>query len=82
LTCSFKLAEAHSIGDGLEVVEQSFPGAIGRPAQVALVDGLPRAERFREFSPLHPGAKPVDDPVDHLAVVPPQAASVVAHRQQ
>jgi len=73
---------ARSIHDGLDVLEQPFPGVVGRPQLMPLLDRLPRAETLGQRAPLAAGAEPVNDPVDHLAVVPPSAAPIVARGQQ
>lgn len=46
------------------------------------MDGLPRAEPLGKVTPLHAGPHPVQDPVDHLPVVPPSATTSVTHRQE
>lgn len=73
---------SRGVGDGLDTLQQSLPGAVGRPQHVPTMDGLPRAEAFRQLAPLTPGAEPVNDPVDHLPVITPPTTPVVACRQQ
>nr|WP_247698047.1 hypothetical protein [Streptomyces sp. RK75] len=43
---------------------------------------LPRAEPFGQVTPLHAGPHPVQNPVDHLPVVPPPATTTVAGWQE
>lgn len=66
----------------LNLLQKAFPCAIGGPPSVTFIDGLPRSESFRQVTPLDPGPDPVQDPVDHLPVVPPPATTAVAHRQK
>lgn len=54
---------------GLHLLKQPFPGSDGRPAPVALVEGLAWPVAFRQVPPLHPGPHPVQDAVDHVTVV-------------
>lgn len=70
------------IGRGLDLLEQKLPRPVGRPQPMALVDGLPRAEPLGQVPPLHPGPHPVQNPVDHLPVLPPPATTPVADRQE
>lgn len=70
------------IGCGLDLLEQSFLCSVGRPQPVAYIDGLPRPEPFGQVTPLHPGPHPVQNPVDHLPVIPPSATTPVADRQE
>jgi hypothetical protein len=58
------------------------PMSISRPQPVPFVDRFPRPEAFGQVTPLHPGPYPIQDAVDHLAVVPPPATLAVAHRQE
>ena len=67
---------ACGVGRGLDLLEQTFPGAVGRPQAVAFVDGLPRAEPFGQIAPLLPGPHPVQDLVDHLPGVPATGRNV------
>ncbi len=67
---------------GLDLLEQTFPGSVGRPQAVAFIDGLPRPEPFGQVAPLHSGTDPVQNPVDHLPVIPPPATTAVADRQE
>lgn len=70
------------IGLGLDQLEQSFPGSVSRPQPVSFVDGLPRAEPFGQVTPLHAGPYPVQNPVDHLPVIPPPAATTITEWQK
>jgi hypothetical protein len=49
---------------------------------MALIDRLPRPEPFGQVTPLHAGAHPVQNPVDHLPVIPPPAATAITDRQE
>lgn len=73
---------ARGIRRGLDLLEQAFLGSVSRPQAVAFVDGLPRTEPFGKIAPLHSGPHPVQDPVEHLPVIPPPATTPVADRQQ
>lgn len=70
------------IGRGLDLLEQKLPGSVGGPQPVAFIDGLPRPEPFGQVTPLHAGPHPVQNPVDHLPMVPPPARTPVADRQE
>lgn len=70
------------IGLGLDLLEQPLPGSVGQPQAVAFIDGLPRAEPFGQVTPLNAGPNPVHNPVDHLPVIPPPAATTVTDRQE
>jgi len=70
------------IGLGLDLLEQAFPGSVGRPQAVAFVDRLPRAEPFGQVTPLNAGPHSVQNPVDQLPVIPPPATTPVADRQE
>ena len=51
------------------VCQDLVPGAVPGEAAVPLPHGLPRPELLRHVPPRHPGAVPVDDPVDHLPMI-------------
>lgn len=70
------------IGCGLDLLEQPLPGTVGGPQAMAFIDGLPRAEPFGQVTPLHAGPHPVQNPVDHLPVIPPPPTTLVADRQE
>jgi hypothetical protein len=70
------------VGRGLDLLQQTLPGAVGRPQPVAFIDRLPRTEPLGQIPPLHPGPHPVQDPVDHLPVIPPPATTPVADRKE
>ncbi len=70
------------VGLGLDLLDQAFPGSVGRPQAVAFIDGLPRAEPFGQVTSLNAGPHPVQNPVDHLSVIPPPTATPVADRQE
>ncbi|KPI31935.1 hypothetical protein OV320_2527 [Actinobacteria bacterium OV320] len=53
---------------------------IGRPQPVAFIDRLPRPEPLGQIPPLHPRSHPVQDPVDHLPMIPPPATTPRADR--
>jgi hypothetical protein len=55
---------------------------VGRPDPVAFVDGFPWPELFGQVTPPHPGPHSVQNPVDHLSVIPPPATTAVADRQE
>ena len=73
---------ACGVGRGLDLLERTFPGSVGRPQAVAFVDGLPRPETFGQVTPLHPGPHSVQNPVDHLPVIAPPATTPVTDRQE
>ncbi len=58
------------VGLGDQPGMDPIPGAVETESLVPLPDRLPRPERDRQISPRDPGPEPVDDPLDHLAVVP------------
>lgn len=66
------------LSSGVAVV----PSAVSRPQTVSFVDGLPRAEPFRQVTPLHARPNPVQNPADHLPMVPPPAITPVADGQE
>lgn len=70
------------VGLGLDLLEQTLPRPVGRPHPVPFVDGLPWPEPFGQVTPLHAGPYPVQNPVDHLPVIPPPATTPVADRQE
>lgn len=70
------------LGRGLNLLQQTLPRPVGRPQPVAFVDRLPRPEPFRQVTPLHTGPHPVQNPADHLPVIPPPATTLVADRQE
>lgn len=70
------------IGRSLDLLKQTLPGAVCRPQAMAFVDGLPRPETFGQITPLHPGPHPVQNPIDHLPVIPPPATTPIADRQE
>jgi hypothetical protein len=49
---------------------------------VAFIDRLPRAESSGQLTPLNARPHSVQNPVDHLPVIPPPAATPVADRQE
>lgn len=71
-----------SVGLGLDLLEQAFPGSVGRPQAVPFIDRLPRAEPLWQVTPLNAGPDPMQNPVDHLPVIPPPATSSVTYRQE
>jgi hypothetical protein len=70
------------IGRGLDLLEQTLPRPVGRRQPVAFIDRFPRSEPFGQVTPLHAGPNPVQNPVDHLPVIPPTATMSVADRQE
>ncbi len=46
---------------GLDLLEQTLPGSVGRSQTVPFVDGLPRPEPFEQVTPLHCGPHPVQN---------------------
>lgn len=64
---------ARDIGSGLNLLQQTPPRPVGRPQSVAFIDGLPGAEPLGKIPPLHSGSHPMQDPIDHLSVIPPSA---------
>lgn len=70
------------VGRGLDLVKQSFPGSVGRPKPMALVDRLPRPEPLWQITPVNPGPNPVKNPVDHLSMITPPPTPTVTHRQE
>lgn len=65
------------VGRGLDLLEKAFPGSVSRPKAMAFLNGLPRPEPFGQVTPLNSGPHPVQDPVDHLPVIPPPATTTV-----
>lgn len=65
---------ARGVSLGLQLPEQAFPGAVRRPQSVPFINRLPRTEPFWQVTPLNTGPHPVQNPVDHLPVIPPPAA--------
>ena len=78
---SQSISPAASTG-GLDLLEQTLPRPVGRPQPVAFIDRLPRPEPFGQVTPLNTGPNPVQNPGDHLPVVPPPATTPVADRQE
>lgn len=70
------------IGGGLDLLEQTLPRPVTRPQPVPFIDGLPQAEPFGQVTPLNTGPDPVQNPVDHLPMIPPPATTPVADRQE
>lgn len=70
------------VGLGLNPLKQTFPGAVARPQPMSLINGLPRSEPFGQVTPLNPGPHPMQNPVDHLPVIPPPATAPVTNRQE
>jgi hypothetical protein len=68
------------VGCGLDLLEQTFPGPVCGPQTMAFVDRLPRPEPLRRITPLHTGRHPVQNPVDHLPMIPPPATTPIADR--
>lgn len=66
----------------LDLLQQTLPRAVGRPQPVAFIDRLPGTEPLGQISPLHPGAHPVQDPVDHLPMISPPATTSIALWQE
>jgi hypothetical protein len=66
----------------LDLLQQPLPCPVRRPLPKTFVDGLPRPEPLRKVTPVHPGSHPVEDPVDHLPVIPPPATTAIADRQE
>lgn len=67
---------------GLDLLEQTLPRSVGRPQPVAFVDRFPGPEPFGQVTPLHAGPNSVQNPVDHLPMVPPPATTPVTDRQK
>jgi hypothetical protein len=57
-------------------------GAGPGPLAGRVHDGLPRTEPFGQVTPLNAGPHPVQNPVDHLPLIPPPAATTVAEWQE
>ncbi|OEJ21381.1 hypothetical protein AS594_38005 [Streptomyces agglomeratus] len=70
------------VGGGLDLLQQTLPRPVGRPQPMTFIHGFPRPEPFRQVTPLHTGPHPVQNPVDHLPVVPPPTTTPVADRQE
>jgi len=70
------------VGRGLNLLEQTLPRPVGRPQPVPFVNRLPRPEPFRQVTPVNTGPHPVQNPVDHLPVIPPPATTPVTDRQE
>jgi hypothetical protein len=73
---------ACGVGRGLDLLEQTLPRPVGRPQPVPFINSLPRPKPFGQVTPLHAGPHAVQNPVDHLPVVPPPATTPVADRQE
>lgn len=62
--------------------ENVIPGAVTDIAAVAFPQGLPRTELDRDITPGQPATEPVDDPLDHPAVISERAALHAVRRGQ
>ena len=60
----------------------TVPGPVCAEPFVTLPDRLPRTELGRQVTPRDPGAEPVDDPLEDLAMIPewPMATMPDRHR--
>lgn len=67
---------------GLRHGQDPIPGAISSPPPQPLMTGLLRPIPFRQVPPRCPGPQLPQDPVDHLAVLPPPARPHPRLRQQ
>lgn len=71
-----------SVGGGLNLLEQTLPGPVCRPQPMPFVDRFPRPEPIGQVTPLNTGPHPVQNPVNHLPVIPSPATTPVADRQK
>lgn len=67
---------------GLHRGQQPLPRSVFRPAAMLFIDRHPMTEPLGKIPPRHPGAGPVEHPVDHLAVIVPPAATHTTDRQE
>jgi hypothetical protein len=54
-----------------QLIQDLAPGALGRPAAMPVIDGLPVPIATRQIPPRAPGPSPPQHPVDHRAVIGP-----------
>jgi hypothetical protein len=73
---------ADRVRRGLDLLEQTLPGPVTGPQPVPFVDRFPGPEPLRQVTPLNTRPHPVQNPVNHLSVVPPPATTPVADRQE
>ena len=59
------------VGVAAQLIEQLFPSAIGRPAAMSVVDGLPMPVVRGNVAPGQPAAGSPEHPVDHRTVIGP-----------
>jgi hypothetical protein len=65
-----------------DLVEDPVPRAARRPAPQPLMSRLPRAVTLRQIPPRRSRAQLPQDPIDHLAVIPPLATTTPTTWQQ
>ena len=69
-------------GCGLDLLDQPFPGTVGQPQPVPLVDRLPRSEAFAQVTPVQPRSVPGTRFRRSPAGDPATARTGHAHRQE
>jgi hypothetical protein len=65
-----------------ERTEQTDPDPLGRPADIAVVEGLPRPVVWRRVDPATTRLQHIDDPADHPTIVNPRLASRVCRQMR
>jgi len=70
---------ASCVGPGLLGLEEAQPGAVSAPAHEAIVTGLTWSVPLRDIAPGSTRAEPLEDTVDHLAVVALRTAPSRSH---
>jgi hypothetical protein len=65
-----------------EGVKQISPDALCRPANIAIIEGLPRTIVGRSVDPATPRLQHIDDPADHPTIINPRLASRVRRQMR
>src|SRR5690625_897337 len=60
------------VGTDQQRIQDAVPGPIGGPGPMTLPHRLPGPEVGREIAPGDPAPVTVDDPLDHLPMIPPR----------
>lgn len=75
--------QAFCVGLGLQLFEDSLPGAVTLPPPEQVVGPVPRSVALREVPPRSAGPGPPPYAIDQLPMRPgPRTARLLAHRQQ
>jgi hypothetical protein len=69
------------VGVSLDGTQDPVPHTVRRPASMPFIDGLPTAETLGKIPPRYARPNPEQDPVEHLAVIVPPAATSSRRRQ-